>query len=299
MDKLNTIQSFVRVAELSSFTKAAISLGVPKGSISTSIQNLENHIGSRLLHRTTRKVQLTQDGLVFYERCKDLLSDVEEIESMFQQGKANIRGRIRIDMPVGVAKNLVIPNLTDFLKNYPDIQIELSSTDRKVDPIAEGFDCVIRVGGLADSGLIVKSIGRLSMTNCVSPDYITTYGKPENIDDLSEHYMVGYTQILGSKSDAWEYFDGERYRNIKMKSLITVSNSDAYTAACLAGLGIIQVPMAGVKQYIEAAALIEVLPSYKAEPMPISLLYPNRRNQPKRVQVFMEWIQILMQQYID
>lgn len=297
MDRLNAMEVFVRVAELASFTKAADSLGVPKGSISTSIQSLESHMGTRLLHRTTRTVSLTQDGQIFYERCKDLLVDVDELETMFQSGKTNINGRIRVDIPTGVAKNVVMPNLAKFLNEYPNIEIELSTTDRRVDIIAEGFDCVVRIGALSDSGLIARYLGQLRMINCVSPAYIKKHGEPTNIEELAEHFIIHYATVLGARSATWEYFDGEKYTALKMKSLITVNSSDTYTAACLQGLGIIQMSLAGLKHYINDGSLIEILKGYKAEPMPVSLLYPNRRNQPKRVQVFMEWITELMKVY--
>lgn len=296
MDRLKAMEVFVRVAELASFTKAADSMGVPKGSISTTIQSLESHMGTRLLHRTTRTVSLTQDGQIFYERCKDLLVDVDELETMFQSGKSNISGRIRVDMPIAVAKNLVIPNLADFLNEYPNIEIELSSTDRRVDVIAEGFDCVVRVGTLADSGLIARSLGQLRIINCASATYLQKHGEPKHIDDLANHFIIHYATVLGAKSASWEYFDGEKYTSLKMQSLITVNSSDTYMAACVAGLGIIQLPVA-IKHYPEATNLVEILKNYKAEPMPVSMLYPNRRNQPKRVKVFMDWVAGLMQGY--
>lgn len=296
MDRLNAMGVFVRVAELASFTKAADSLGVPKGSISTTIQNLESHMRTRLLHRTTRTVSLTQDGQIFYERCKDLLVDVDELETMFQSGKTNITGRIRVDMPIAVAKNLVIPNLTRFLSEYPNIEIELSSTDRRVDVIAEGFDCVVRVGALSDSGLIARSLGQLRIINCASAAYLQGHGEPTHIDELANHFIIHYATVLGAKSASWEYFDGEKYASLKMKSLITVNSSDAYMAACVAGLGIIQLPVAG-KHYPEANGLVEILKNYKAEPMPVSMLYPNRRHQSKRVKIFMDWVAELMKDY--
>ncbi|WP_319004571.1 LysR substrate-binding domain-containing protein [Methylobacillus caricis] len=243
------MEIFIRVAELASFTKAAESLGLPKGSISSAVQNLESHLGSRLLHRTTRKVVLTQDGEVFYERCKDVLADMDELESMFQAGGHNIHGRIRVDLPLALSRDFVVPHLPEFIMQHPGIRIELSSTDRKVDLIAEGFDCVIRVGNLTESGLIARNMGRLSMINCASPAYIARYGMPGSIHDLQKHYLVNYAQTLGSGNAAWEWLDGKDVRSIKMPSLITVNNSDAYSQACLAGLGIIQVPLAGAKRY--------------------------------------------------
>ena len=298
MDRLNAMEVFVRVAELASFTKAADSLGVPKGSISTSIQSLESHMGARLLHRTTRNVSLTQDGQIFYERCKDLLVDVDELETMFQLGKINISGRIRVDMPIAVAKHLVIPNLPKFLREYPNIEIELSSTDRRVDVIAEGFDCVVRVGELSDSGLIARPLGQLRIINCASTTYLQEYGEPTHIDSLINHFIIHYATVLGAKSASWEYFDGEKYASLKMKSLIMVNSSDTYMAACVAGLGIIQLPVAS-KHYPEASGLVEILKNYKAEPMPVSMLYPNRRNQPKRVIIFMDWVVGLMKDYVQ
>lgn len=301
MDRLQSMQTFVRVAELESFTKAAESLGLPKASISTHVQQLESLMGTRLLHRTTRKVQLTQDGMTYYERCKDLLSDMDQIESMFQKGPEYIAGRIRVDMPSGFAKNLLIPRMSEFVSKYPGVEIELSSTDRRVDVVREGFDCVLRVGNLVDSGLIAKKLGSLSITNCVSADYIKQFGKPKNLDDLSRHQLVHYVSNLGAKSEGFEYFDAVsgKYKNVKMKGPITVNNADAYVQSCLAGLGIIQAPSIGLKPYLLTGELVEVMTKFKAEPMPVALIYPHRRNLSRRVQVFMDWMTTLMKDYVQ
>jgi len=299
LDKLSAMQVFVRVAELASFTKAAEQMGLQKGGISTAIQQLESQVGARLLHRTTRKVQLTQDGQIFYERCKDLLAEVDEVDAMFQHASTPINGRLRVDMPINIARSLVIPNLPAFMSQHPDIQIELSSTDRRVDIVAEGFDCLIRVGELADSGLIARPLGHLKLVNCVSPSYIQKYGEPRSIDDLDQHLIVHYALVLGAKTPTWEYFDGEKYAHTKMKATITVNSTDAYNAACLAGLGIVQVPYEGVKNYLDSGAMIQILKNYHAEPMPVSLIYPHRRHLARRVQVFMDWVSALMDQYVD
>lgn len=289
MDRFYSMQVFVRVAEMNSFTKAAESLGMPKASVSSYIQQLEALVGARLLHRTTRSVQLTQDGLMFYERCKDLLVDVDDIESMFQE-TSNLSGRIRVDMPIRMGKDLIIPRLQEFLKKHPKIEFELSSTDRKVDLIQEGFDCVIRVGTSADSGLIARKIGEYKIINCASVDYLKKYGRPKNLEDLSKHQLVHYATVLGSKPFGFEYFDGEKYKTIKMNGSVTVNNSEAYNSACLAGFGIIQAPETGMREHIKNGTVEEILPKLKAEPMPVSVLYPHRRNQSRRVQAFIEWV---------
>ena len=152
MDKIYAMQLFLRVAELESFTRAAETLSLPKGSVSRQIQALENALGTQLLHRTTRRVSLTQDGMVYYERAKDLLMNLDELDGMFLHDPSTISGRLRVDMPVAIARNVVIPKLPAFLQQFPGIELELSSSDRLVDVIREGFDCVVRVGNLKDSG---------------------------------------------------------------------------------------------------------------------------------------------------
>lgn len=299
MDRLYSMQVFVRVAELNSFTKAAESLGLPKASASSYVQQLESLIGTRLLHRTTRNVQLTQDGLAFYERCKDLLIDVEDTESMFLENSSGLSGRIRIDLPVKLALNVIIPQLPKFIEKYPKIEIELSSTDRKVDLIQEGFDCVVRVGTMSDSGLIARSLGEMKIVNCVSPSYVKKYGKPKNLEDLAQHYLVHYTPTLGGKPFGFEYWDEGKYKTIKMKGFITVNSTEAYQSACLSGFGIIQAPEVGVREDIKAGTLIEILPKLKSEPMPVSLIYPHRRNLSRRAKAFMDWVEQVIKKYLN
>ncbi len=142
------MQIFVRVAELASFTHAADALGCTKASVSVAVQQLESHLGTRLLHRTTRKVTLTQDGQLFYERCKDLLADADELQSMFHTASGPaLRGRVRVDMSTGMARHAVIPRLPELLARHPLLELEISSTERRVDLVREGFDCVLRGGG--------------------------------------------------------------------------------------------------------------------------------------------------------
>lgn len=281
---------FVTVAEMESFTRAAESLCQPKGSLSRQIQALEDRMGARLLHRTTRRVQLTQDGLVYYERCRDVLATLEEMDTLFQKEPATLSGRLRVDMPVALATDIIIPQLPQFLQHYPGLELELSSSDRQVDVIREGFDCVVRIGQLQDSGLMSRTLGHLPMINCASPDYLMRFGMPLRLEDLSQHAMVHYSQQLGSAHSGFEFFDGQRSHFIQTGGALTVNSTPAYRHACLAGLGIIQVPRHGVQALLENQRLVEVLPHFCARPMPLSLLWPHRRNLAQRVRVFMEWL---------
>lgn len=299
MDKIYAMQLFVRVAELASFSRAADSLGVPKGSVSRQIQSLENHLGTQLLHRTTRRVQLTQDGMVYYERARDLLSNLDELDGLFIHDPTSVSGKLRVDMPVGIARNLVIPRLPAFVQQYPGIEIELSSSDRLVDVIREGFDCVVRVGTLKDSGLIARPLGRLSMVNCASPAYLERFGYPETLEDLSSHAVVHYAVHLGTRPQGFELYQDSATRWVKTGGILTVNSTETYHAACLAGLGIIQVPRTGVRDALRQGTLVEILPQYRAEPMPVSLIYPHRRNLSRRVHLFMEWLASVMAEYVD
>jgi DNA-binding transcriptional LysR family regulator len=299
INRLDAMQIFVRVAELSSFTRAAESLGLPKASMTAAVQKLEKLVGARLLHRTTRRVQLTQDGRAFYERCKDVLADMDELQSMFQQSPQSLRGRLRVDMPSSAARDMVIPRLAEFLREHPLLEFELSSTDRKVDVVREGFDCVLRVGAVQDPNLVARPLGRFRMINCASPAYLARYGVPRRLEDLAHHQLVHYVPTLGARSTGWEYFDGTAYRNLHMPGAITVNNVEAYEAACLAGLGLVQVPAKGVVHHIEQGRLVEVLADFPSEPMPVALLYAHRRNLTQRLKVFMDWMAAILAPYLE
>ena len=299
MKSLDAMQIFLRVAELTSFTRAADSLGIPKATASTAVQQLETSLGTRLLHRTTRKVQMTQDGLAFYERARDLLADVDELQSMFQRGAKALRGRLRVDMSSGLALHFIIERLPEFLDAHPLIELELSSTDRLVDLVREGFDCVVRVGTLGDSSLIARPLGVFRVINCASVGYIERHGMPRSLDDLKNHRLIHYVSTLGSRSPGWEYPDGDGYASLPMAGVLTVNSSEAYRAACVAGLGLIQAPAAGLQALIDRGVLVEVLPDHPAEPMPVSLLYAHRRHLPQRAQEFMNWIARTLAPYLD
>lgn len=293
MDRLDHLRSFLRVAELGSFTAAAEQLGLPKASVSLAVQRLEAEVGVQLLHRTTRRVRLTADGAQFQQRARDLLDDMEDLQGMFRRD-TQLKGRLRVDMSSGLARQLVIPHLPGFLEKHPGLEIELSGTDRRVDLVREGFDCVVRVGPLDDNTLVARPLGVMHIVNCASPAYLAAYGVPRSLDDLSGHALVHYVGTLGQRSPGFEYHDGQDYRSVPMRGAITVNSGEAYSTAALAGLGIIQVPRLGARVALAAGTLVEVLPACVAEPMPVTLLYAQRRHLPRRVAAFMDWMAALV-----
>jgi len=297
MNPLDRMQIFARVAELNSFTQAARVLGIPKASASLAVQQLEAQLGTRLLHRTTRRVQLTQDGLAYYERCKDVLDDVEELQGMFQQPEGTaLRGRVRIDMSTGVARHMVLPRLPELLQRHPLLEVEVSSTDRRVDLVREGFDCVIRVGPVAEPGLVARPLGHVRVATCASPAYLARLGTPRTLDDLAQHELVHYVSTLGTRSAGFEVTgpDGAT-AFLPMAGRVTVNSAEAYLGACLAGLGLIQVPLLGAQDLVEQGLLVPVLAQHPPPPMPVTLLYAHRRQLPQRVRVVMDWLAQVVQ----
>jgi LysR family transcriptional regulator, regulator for bpeEF and oprC len=291
MDRLQHLEVFVRVAETGSFTRAAGDLNLPRSTVSMHIQTLEARIGARLLHRTTRRVNLTPDGEAYYERALRLLADFEEAEGLFRAADAPPRGRLRVDVPARIGRLVVAPALPDFFARHPEIELELGSTDRAIDLIQEGVDCVVRVGGLSDSRLVARPLGALVQINVASPTYLARHGTPLTLEDLTHHRAVHYASPSTGRLDEWEVAEsGERSRRIPMPGSVTVNNAETYIACCLAGLGLIQIPAYDVQDELRAGQLVEVLPQWRAAPMPMHAVYPHRRHLSRRVQAFVEWI---------
>ena len=295
---LEAVRVFVKVAELGSFTRAGDHLGLSKGRVSLRIQALEDELGCRLLQRTTRAVRLSPDGEQFLPRARRLVQDADELASMFH-APSSLRGTVRVDLPINFARDHLIPRLPELLAAHPQLEVQLSTTDRRVDVVRDGFDCVLRIGDLTDSGLVARRLGALPMVNCASPAYLLKHGTPRTLDDLDAHWLVHYAQSFGGAPPSFEHRDGDRVRERPMRSLITVNNTDAYLAACVAGLGIIQAPRVGMRASLAAGALVEVLPEHTCAPMPVSLVHPHTRAVPKRVRAVMTWLAQRMAPFVE
>jgi DNA-binding transcriptional LysR family regulator len=291
VDRIELFRVFARVVESGSFTKAATTLGLPRSSISAAVQTLESRVGARLLSRTTRKVAATQDGAAFYERCLRAIADVEEIENLFRNDAVLPSGRIRIDVPGRIGRLILAPALPEFLARFPEIDVDFGSTDRAVNLIEENIDCVLRVGPLTDSGLIARHIGELPLINVASPAYLTRHGTPRHPDDLITHFAVNYASPSNGRIVPWEWLADGEVTTGALRARVTVNNAEAYIACCLAGLGLIQIPAYDVKDHLASGALIEVMPNFRAVPMPMTLLYPHRQHLSHRLRVFIDWLE--------
>ncbi|PLR31374.1 LysR family transcriptional regulator (plasmid) [Chimaeribacter arupi] len=301
MKNLDALLIFARVAEMKSFTQAADSLGIQKGRASMVVRELEHDVGATLLHRTTRTVQLTEDGRAFYSRARDLLSEAEELRSMFSDDGMPLRGRLRVDMPAVLAQSVVIPALPALLDAHPELELELSSTDRRVDLVLEGFDCVVRLGPIVDETLIARPLGHLRMINAASPAYFERFGVPASLDDLltQGHRMIHYMRNFGSKPDGWEYPAAGGYQSLMLPGAIRVNSVPAYHDAGLAGLGLIQGGYSSLLPHIKRGALVEVLPDLRPQPLTASFVVAHRRNLSRRVRAFMNWTEEILRPYFD
>ncbi|ATU74373.1 Putative HTH-type transcriptional regulator yhjC [Gluconacetobacter sp. SXCC-1] len=294
MDRIDLFRIFARVVESASFTRAADTLKMPRSSVSAAIQELENRLGTRLLARTTRSVAPTPDGTAFYGHCLRLIADMEEAEGLFRPDAAGPRGLLRANMPGRIGRLLVAPALPAFLRRYPEIDIELGVTDRVVNLVEDGIDCVLRVGPLGDSGLIARQMGELALVNVASPAYLARRGTPHHPADLDGHEAVRYAAPTTGRVEDWEWMEDGTLHTRALPGRVSVNSAETLVACCLAGLGLIQVPAYDVRHHIAAGELVDVMPRWRPEPMPMALLYPHRKHLSRRLQVFADWLEQVM-----
>lgn len=290
MNKLLAMEVFVQVADTGGFTRAAENLKLPKATVSTLIQSLERSLSIKLLNRTTRHVSVTAEGAAYYERCMRILSEVRDAEDCLSQARMSPSGRLRVDAPTGLASEVIIPALSDFLDRYPDIRLELGCSDRQVDLVEEGVDCAIRGGRrMTDSSLIARRVGTMHCATCASPAYLERHGRPLHPGDLVHHRCVNYFSARTGKMFDW-YFrkEGEKIQ-VALSSHIALSDSYAYTAAGLAGLGIVQMADFLMAPMLEDGRFVSILDDWTNEPLPIHVVYPQNRHLSAKVRVFVEW----------
>ncbi|MEX3959163.1 LysR family transcriptional regulator [Trinickia sp. EG282A] len=290
MDRIQAMEVFTRVVDANSFTRAAETLSMPRATVTTTIQNLEALLGVRLMHRTTRRLSLTPDGAAYYEHCMKILSEIAEADASFQQGNRKPSGSLRVHMPGAIGRRLVIPALSIFHQRYPDITLDLGLSDRPVDPIEEGVDCMIRVGPLEDSSLVARRIGTLKRVTCASPEYLKRYGEPRTIADLEGHRAVNFRMSHDGRPHPWVFMIDRKPVEVRVKGALMVNDSDAYVTCGVEGFGLIQPTLFMVLPHLLDGSLQEVLPDFNPKPKPISIVYPHNRHLSAKVRVFAEWV---------
>ena len=290
MDRFNAMRVFTRIVELGGFAKAADSLQLPRASVTILIKQLEAHLGVQLLQRTTRHVSPTLDGAAYYQRCVQLLTDLEETEAVFSTQRQNPRGTLSIDMPSGIGSLIVIPALPTFTALYPQIELEIGLNDRPVDLIREGVDCVLRGGPALDESLVARPLAMMEQLTLASPAYLERMGTPTCLEQLAGHQMVEYVSSASGKRFGLEFLLGSELHPINLPKVVAVNSSAGYFAACEAGYGLIQAPRYHALRQLAEGTLVQVLPDVAVPKMALTALYPPHRQLSQRVRVFVDWL---------
>ncbi|MGV6394351.1 LysR substrate-binding domain-containing protein [Pseudomonas caspiana] len=299
MDRFDAMQAFARVVETGSFTKAAETLHMSKTSVTQLVQQLEARLRVKLLNRTTRKVNVTADGAVYYERVIRLLADLDDAETSLSAAASLPRGRLRVDVPSPLAALILIPALPEFHARYPDIQIDLGVSDRMVDLIGDNVDCVVRGGEMTDQSLIARRLGDLQLGVYAAPDYLQRLGVPEYPGELedSQHRIVGFLWARTGKAMPYAMRrEGESVRT-HGRYVLAVDDGNAYIAAGLAGLGVLWLPDYMARPHLASGALLQVFSDWQLDPMPLYIAFPPNRHISLKLRVFIDWIIELMAQY--
>ncbi|EIX9106421.1 TPA: LysR substrate-binding domain-containing protein [Klebsiella pneumoniae] len=300
MDRFDAMRAFARVVEAGSFTKAAQTLHMSKTTVTQLIQQLESRLRVRLLHRTTRKLGVTPDGAVYYERVIRLLADMEDAENSQSSAAMTPRGRLRVDVPSPLARLILVPALPAFHARYPDIQIDMGVSDRVVDLIGDNVDCVLRGGQITDQSLIARHVGDLQIGVYVAPSYVERLGAPVHPRELqnTDHCIVGFLSSRTSKIDPLVLCSENERIEITGNYVLAVDDGNAYLEAGLVGLGVIALPNYMAAAHQAVGALIPLFTQWRISPMPLYLAFPPNRHVNAKLRVFIDWIVEVMLQHV-
>lgn len=287
MDRLDAMRLFSRVVERRSFTLASHDTGVPRSTVTTVVRELEARLGTRLLQRTTRTVRPTLDGEAYYRRCLAILDDVEDAEGAFKG--AEPRGLLRIDVQGTLARHFLLPGLPAFLARHPGISLSMSESDRWIDPVQEGVDCVLRWGQLPDSELVARRVALLERLTCAAPAYLERFGRPRALDDLAGHRVVGLRSLSTGNLAPLEFTVGAGLETVQLPATLSVTGPESYLRGLQLGLGIAQVPRFHVESDLASGRLVALLEDLPPPSAPVSLVYARSRQLSPRVRAFLDW----------
>ncbi|CAB3768316.1 LysR family transcriptional regulator [Paraburkholderia humisilvae] len=290
MDRLDALQLFTRIVEVQSFSRAADMLDIPRATATYAIKELEARLGTRLLERTTRQVRPTLDGQAFYERCVQVLSELDDAEASLRHVASNPRGVLRVDMHGTHATRIVLARIDEFRHRYPNVELVVSSGDRLVDLVREGVDCVIRAGNPRDSSLVARRLASMPQVICASGDYLARHGTPEHPDELADHQAVRFFASGAAADYPFELVVDGAIREYAVGGWMSVNDAENNVVCALRGCGLIQVPRFHVEDELRDGRLVEVLARWASPEMVVSALYPYRRQLSPRVRVFVDWL---------
>ncbi len=291
MDQLSAMRVFIRVVETGNFTRAADMLAMPKATVTNLIQGLEAHLHTKLLNRTTRRVMVTTDGALYYERAAQIISELEELDGSLSNSQSLPTGRLRVEMAGAFADSILVPALCDFYQRYPDIRIDLGVGDRTVDYLAENVDCALRAGTPADQSLIARRVSEIEMITCAAPLYVEKFGLPQRPEELeTEHYSVNYFRAQNNRTVPFEFRKDNESIEVNPRYIVSVNDSRTYMTAALAGLGLAQIPIFMAREPLARGELVQTLSEWTRESLPLYVVYPPNRHLSNKVRVFVDWL---------
>ena len=289
MDHFQALRVFAQVVESGSFSGAAARLGLSATATSRHVAELEAHLQTRLLNRTTRRVSLTESGRAFYERSVQLLADLDEAEQEAARAAVVPRGTIKLTTSVNFGVRNVAPAIAAFVSAHPDVRFDVSLSDRVVDLVEEGFDLAIRIGAVGSESLVARKLGETRLVPCASPAYLAARGAPRAPEDLQGHNC--FTYEYGSPRDLWRFRDAEgRERNVRVKGNLHSNNGDLLAEAAARGAGIVCEPAFIVGPELRAGRLVPLLQEFRTEPVPIFAVYPSRKHLSAKVRRFVDFL---------
>ena len=288
MDKLNAISVFCKVIETQSFTQAANQQNISVAMASKLVSQLEEHLKTRLLQRTTRKIVPTEAGMLYYQRCQSILLDLSEADSSISNMATSLQGNLLISVPRDFGLLYISPNLPKFIELHPNLHVEIEFEDKRVDLVAEGYDLALRIGYMQDSSLVARKISSSPMHFVASPSYLESRGTPLTPDDLEYHQGLLYKSSLNQVH--WQSTKANQIQRYKIQSKVVSNNGMALLEMTKAGLGISNAPDFFVKDALASGELVEILSEYKQKPLDIYVVYPNRRHLPAKVRAFIEFL---------
>jgi DNA-binding transcriptional LysR family regulator len=289
LDRFTGMTIFVKVVDAGSFAAAARHFGISAAMVSKHVQTLEEHLGARLLNRTTRRVSAPEVGQHFYERCMRILSELEEAERAAGDLQTTPRGLLRVTAPVSFGTRQLAPAIADYLTSYPDVSIDLSLDDQYVDLLARRFDLAIRLGALVDSSLIARKLASLAMVVCASPGYLEKYGSPREPRDLVFHNCLAYT--YANPQSVWTFVDQNGEQNvIRISGRFLANSGDALLALVLRGAGIMLAPDYLVEYELKAGRVIRLFPDYSTPETPVNAVYPHNHYLSAKTRTFIDFL---------
>jgi len=297
MDQLQGMRVFTRVAELGSFARAASTLDLSRAMASSYVAQLEKHLGTRLLHRTTRKVSVSPQGAVYLEHCQRILAEIDAADDLLRLARNRPQGKLRVDVPVAFGKHLLLPAIPAFTQRYPDISLEVRFNDHYVDIAAEHVDVAVRMGKITSPDIIAKRIAASRLLTCASPKYLAQHGMPRTPEDLRKHRLLGHLRGEASRPAEWQFRLDSGTKSLRLPMALSFNTVDALTSSALDGQGLVQQLDLLVSGYLNEGRLVEVLREHSCEGPPMSVIYPKATQHLAKVRVFAEFAGDLMRNY--